>query len=128
MTRGSAPRTMRPLGKDLHMLGGLGNLAGLIKQARQMKEQMERIQEELEHRSYQADAGAGLVVATVNGKGDLTNIRIDPKALEDVEMLEDLIKAAVGAASAKAREAIKGEMERMAGGLNVPGLTELLGQ
>lgn len=110
------------------MLGGLGNLAGLLKQAKQMKEQMERIQEELEHRSYQADAGAGLVVATVNGKGDLTNIKIDPKALEDVEMLEDLIKAAVGAASAKAREAIKQEMERMAGGFNVPGLTELLGQ
>ena len=80
------------------MLGGLGNLAGLIKQARQMKENMDQLQAELERRTYTADSGAGLVVATVNGKGELTDIRIDPKAVEDVEMLEDLIKAAVGAA------------------------------
>lgn len=109
------------------MLGGLANLAGLMKQARQMKEQMEQIQAELERRTYDADAGAGLVVATVNGKGELTNIRIDPKAAADVEMLEDLIKASVGAATAKARDAAKAEMARLTGGLNLPGLSEMLG-
>ncbi len=109
------------------MLGGLGNLAGLIKQARQMKENMDQLQAELERRTYTADSGAGLVVATVNGKGELTDIRIDPKAVEDVEMLEDLIKAAVGAAGAKARDAMKEEMTRLTGGLNLPGLSEMLG-
>jgi len=109
------------------MLGGLGNLAGLLKQARQMKENMEQMQAELERQTFQADAGAGLVTATVNGRGDLTDIRIDPRAVQDVEMLEDLIKAAVGAASAKARDAMKAGMARLTGGLNLPGLSDMLG-
>jgi len=109
------------------MLGGLGNLAGLLKQARQMKENMEQMQAELERQTFQADAGAGLVTATVNGRGELTDIRIDPRAVQDIEMLEDLIKAAVGAASAKARDAMKAGMARLTGGLNLPGLSDMLG-
>ncbi len=109
------------------MLGGLGNLAGLLKQAKQMKEQMEQMQAELERRTFDADAGAGLVIATVNGKGDLVGIKIDPKAVSDIEMLEDLVKAAVAAANAKSREAVKAEMARLTGGLNLPGLSEMLG-
>ncbi|MBN1491626.1 MAG: YbaB/EbfC family nucleoid-associated protein [Phycisphaerae bacterium] len=109
------------------MLGGLGDLAGLLKQAKQMKSQMEQMQAELEKKTFEADAGAGLVVATVNGKSDLTDIRIDPKATEDVEMLEDLVKAAVAAAAAKARDAVKDEMAKLTGGLNLPGLGGLLG-
>lgn len=110
------------------MLGGLGNLAGLIKQAKQMKEQMDQLQAEMERRTFSADAGAGLVVATVNGKGELTDVKIDPKAAQDVEMLEDLVKAAVGAATTKARDGMKEEMTRLTGGLNLPGLSEMLGQ
>ena len=109
------------------MLGGLGDLAGLLKQAKQMKSQMDRIQAELEGRSYEAEAGAGLVVATVNGRSELTCIKIDPKAVEDVEMLEDLVKAAVSAAANKAREAVKDEMAKLTGGLDLPGLSGLMG-
>ncbi len=109
------------------MLGGLGNLAGLLKQARQMKEQMDQVQADLERRSFEATAGAGLVTATVNGKSELTDIKIDPRAVQDIEMLEDLIKAAVGAATAKAREAVKEEMLKLTGGLNLPGLSDMLG-
>lgn len=109
------------------MLGGLGNLAGLLKQAKQMKENMDQLQAEMERRAFTADAGAGMVVATVNGKGELTDIKIDPKAAQDVEMLEDLVKAAVGAATTRARDGMKEEMARLTGGLNLPGLSEMLG-
>jgi len=108
-------------------LGGLANLPGLLKQAKQFKEQMEQMQAELESRSYTADAGAGLDPATVNGKGDLSNIKIDPKAAGDIEMLEDLIKAAISAAAAKAKDASQQEMMKMTGGLNLGGLTDMLG-
>ena len=110
------------------MLGGLGNLAGLLKQAKQMKEQMDQLLAEMERRAFTADAGAGLVVVTVNGKGELTDIKIDPKAAQDVEMLEDLVKAAVGAATVKARDGMKEEMAKITGGLNLPGLSGMLGQ
>jgi DNA-binding YbaB/EbfC family protein len=113
--------------KEPRMLGGLGNLAGLLKQAKQMKENMDQLQAEMERRTFNADAGAGLVVATVNGKGELTNIKIDPKAAQDIEMLEDLVKAAVGAAAAKARDGMKEEMAKLTGGLNLPGLSDMLG-
>lgn len=109
------------------MLGGLGNLAGLLKQAKEMKTTMERVQAELAQRTFSADAGAGLVAATVNGKGDLTSVRIDPKATADVEMLEDLVKAAVGAAMTKAQEAKNAEMAKLMGGFNLPGISEMFG-
>lgn len=107
-------------------LGGLANLPGLLKQAQQFKSNMEQMQAELESRSFTADAGAGLVTATVNGKGDLTAIKIDPKAVSDVEMLEDLIKAAVTAASTKARDGAQQEMAKLTGGLNLGGLGDML--
>lgn len=110
------------------MLGGLGNLAGLIKQAKQMKENMDLLQAEMERRTFVADAGAGMVTATVNGKGELINIKIDPKVAQDVEMLEDLVKAAVCAAGVKARDGMKEEMAKLTGGLNLPGLSEMFGQ
>jgi DNA-binding YbaB/EbfC family protein len=113
--------------KERAMLGGLGNLTGLLKQAKEMKAQMEQLQSELTNRTFTADAGAGLVTATVNGKGELTDIKIDPKAAEDVEMLEDLIKAAVGAAGETARNAVAQEMAKVTGGLNLPGLSDMLG-
>ncbi len=109
------------------MLGGLGNLANLMKSAKEMQAQMAKMQAELATRRYEADAGGGLVRVTVDGKSTLVDIRIDPKALEDAELLEDLVKAAVCAAAAKSQEAMKGELASLTGGLNIPGLTDMLG-
>ncbi len=109
------------------MLGNLGNLAGLMKSAAALQGQMARMQEELARRRFDADAGAGMVRATVDGKGTLLDVKIEPAAVEDVELLEDLIKGAVGAAVAKSQEAMKTELAGLTGGLNIPGLTEMLG-
>ncbi len=109
------------------MFGNLGNLAGLLKGAKQMQEQMAKMQAELASRRYDGQAGGGMVRATVDGKCTLVDIRIEPQAVDDVELLEDLIKAAVSQASGKAQEALKQEMTAMTGGMNIPGLTDMLG-
>lgn len=109
------------------MFGKLGDLAGIMKQAKAMQEDMKKLQESLEQRRYEAEAGAGMVRAQVDGRGSLIDIKIDPKAVEDVEMLEDLVKAAVSAATQKAQEAVKEEMAQMTGGMNIPGLSGLFG-
>ena len=109
------------------MLGGLGNFANLIKQATQMKENMASWQEELARRTYEAEAGGGMVRAIVNGKGELADIKIENQATEDVEQLEELIKGAVSAASRKAHDAAKDELAKLTGGMNLPGLQDMLG-
>ena len=109
------------------MLGGLGNLAGILKSAKEMQGQMAKLQAELATRRYHGEAGGGMVRATVDGKGTLVDIKIDPQAAQDIELLEDLVKAAMGAATAKSQEAMKNEMASLAGGLNIPGLTDMLG-
>jgi hypothetical protein len=109
------------------MLGGLGNLANLLKQAGQMKENLAKLQDELAARTFEAEAGAGLVKAVVNGRGELVDLKIEPRAVEDVELLEDLIKGAVGAASRKAREGAKEELAKLTGGINLPGFEDMLG-
>ncbi len=109
------------------MLGGLGNIAGLLKTAKDFQGNLAKLQEELATRRYEAEAGGGMVRATVDGKSVLVDIRIDPKALADGELLEELVKSAVCAATAKSQEAMKGEMASLTGGLNLPGLTDMLG-
>lgn len=109
------------------MLGGLGNIAGLLKSAKEMQAQMAKMQAELARRRYDADAGGGMVHVTVDGKCTLIDVKIDPQAVRDVELLEDLVKAAVCAATAKAQETMKNELAAMTGGLNIPGLAEMLG-
>ncbi len=108
------------------MFASLGNLAGLFKQAKQLQENVQRVQEELAERVYDAEAGGGLVTASVNGRQELVSIKVDPKATEDVELLEDLVRAAVGTALTKAREAARAEIAQLTGGMNLPGLTDLL--
>ncbi len=109
------------------MLGGLGNLAGLLKQAKGIQDRLAGFQKELESRRYQGDAGGGAVVATVDGKGTLVDIKIQPEAVTDVELLEDMIKGAVSVAANKARDAAKTEMAQLTSGINIPGLSDLLG-
>ncbi len=109
------------------MFGSLGNIAGILKSARELQSNLVKVQAELAARRYEAESGGGMVHATVDGRSNLVAIKIDPKATSDVELLEDLVKSAVGAATAKAQEAFKGEMASLTGGLNIPGLQDLLG-
>ncbi len=109
------------------MLGGLGDLAGLMRQAKQMKGRMDELQVELTTRRYAAESGAGAVTATVDGKGTLVDIRIKPEATADVELLEDLIKAAVGTAVKRAQQEMQAEMSKLTGGMNIPALGNMFG-
>ncbi len=105
----------------------LGNLAGMMGQFKDIQANMAKMQEELEKKTLEASSGGGMVTAKVNGKGDLLDVRIQPDTMasSDVEMLEDLVKAAVNAAVAKSRELMKEEMAKITGGLNLPGLENL---
>jgi len=114
--------------QESFMFGGLGNLAGILKQAKSLQENMQKMQEELAARRYEGDAGAGMVRAEVNGRMELVRIKIDPQAAGDVELLEDLVVAATAAAARKAQEAAKEEMARLTGGFDIPGLADMLGQ
>ncbi|MCK4661117.1 MAG: YbaB/EbfC family nucleoid-associated protein [Phycisphaerae bacterium] len=108
------------------MLGGLGNLAGLLKNAREMQSKMAEVQDELASRRITAESGAGAVRATVDGHGMLVDLKIDPASTDDVELLEDLVKAAVGAAVKKSRDQMKEEFAKLTGGFNMPGLSQML--
>lgn len=98
------------------------NLGDLMKQAQQMQEQMKQMQEELARKQVTADAGGGMVQATVNGRLELVKLKIDKTKIDpnDTEMLEDVIIAAVHAAQARAADTMKEEMQRMAGGMGIP--------
>ena len=100
-----------------------GNMNNLMKQAQKMQKQMEQMQEELEQRTVEATAGGGAVTAVVSGKKELMEVKINPEVVdeEDVEMLEDLIVAAVNEALRKADEMVNSEMSKLTGGLNLPG-------
>ncbi len=109
------------------MLGGLGNLTNLMKQAKQMQSQWGEMQKEILARRFEGEAGGGAVVATVDGRGMLIDIKISPNAIGDVELLEDLIKGAVAVAAKKAGETMQEELSKLTGGLNIPGLNEMFG-
>jgi len=103
-------------------LKNLGNLGEMMKQARQMQDKMAALQEELARKQIAADAGAGMVEATVNGKQELVKIKIDKQKIDvnDTEMLEAMIVSAVKAAQAKAQEMMKQEMQKTVGDLGIP--------
>lgn len=100
----------------------IGDLMGMMKQAKQLQEKMQAVQEEIAAMSIDGAAGGGLVSVVTNGKGDLKSIRIDPSLLkpEDVEIIEDLIVAAMSDARGKAEAAVAEKMQAMTGGLNLP--------
>lgn len=101
-----------------------GNMQAMARQAQKLQQQMAKMQEELEAKEFEASAGGGVVSAKVNGKHELLEIKIKPEAVdpEDVEMLEDMVKAAVNEAMRIAGEATEREMSKLTGGLNIPGL------
>ncbi|KAA3634400.1 MAG: YbaB/EbfC family nucleoid-associated protein [Calditrichaeota bacterium] len=104
--------------------GGLGNMGNMMKQVQQMQAKMEKIQAELEEMEIEGTAGGGMVKAVVTGKQDLVSITLDPEVVDkdDVEMLQDLIVAAVNQAKEKAAEIQAEHMSAVTGGLNLPGL------
>ncbi|GBQ50376.1 YbaB/EbfC family nucleoid-associated protein [Komagataeibacter sucrofermentans] len=99
------------------------NLAGLMKQATQMQARMEEMQAKLEDMVIEGSAGAGMVTLTMNGKGDMKSITIDPKLADpgEMEMLQDLILAASADARKKLDATASEEMKKVTGGLNLPG-------
>jgi len=103
------------------MAKGLGNI---MKQAQQMQQKIARLQQELEGREVEATSGGGMVTAVVNGKQQLLNLKIEKDAVdpEDVEMLEDLVTAAVNEAIKQSQEMMQQEMGKVTGGMNLPGL------
>lgn len=103
--------------------GGMGNMNNMIKQAQKMQKDMMKVQEELEQRQIETSAGGGAVTVVVTGKKELVSINIKPEVVdpEDVEMLQDLILAAVNEAIRKAEEMVSGEMSKLTGGLGLPG-------
>jgi len=109
------------------MFGNLGNFAGLLKSAKDLQANMAKMQEELANKRFDGDAGGGMVRAIVDGRGTLVDVKIEADAAKDLELLEDLVKAAVCAATAKSQEAARNEMAAMTGGMNIPGLSDLLG-
>ncbi len=108
---------------------GLGNINALLSQAKQVQEKMARIQEELKTKTVEAGAGGGMVAVKVNGDGQLLSLKVDPEVVDaqDVEMLEDLIVAAVNEGLRQAKEMANEEMAKVAGGMNVPGLSQMFG-
>ena len=96
-----------------------GNMNNLMKQAQRMQRQMEESQKELEAAEFTAAAGGGAVEVTVTGKKEVTKVKIDPDAVDpdDVEMLEDVIMAAVNEALRKAEDASAASMSQLTGGL-----------
>ena len=98
------------------------NLAGLMKQAQQMQSKMQDMQDQLAKLEIAGEAGAGLVRVTLNGKGEMRRLHIDPKVVDpaDTEMLQDLIVAAHRAAQDKVEAAAAEEMQKLTGGLNLP--------
>ncbi len=100
------------------------DLNKLFKTAKEMQEKLVRMNEELASKTVEASSGGGMVKVVMNGKQELLSIKIDPEVVDrdDVEMLEDLVLAAVNEARTKVVEMVKQEMSNLAGGFPLPGL------
>ena len=110
------------LGKGM---GGLGDMAGLMKQAMEIRSNMDSIKDQLANETVEAASGGGMVKVVINGKMELLSLDIDPEIIEtgDREMLETLIAAAVNEGIRKAQDLLKNKMSELTGGIDIPGLT-----
>ncbi len=102
--------------------GGMGDMAGMLRQAQKMQKDMARIQEDLKERIVEGSAGGGVVKAFVNGQQELVSLKIDPSAVDpqDLSMLEDLVTAAVQNGLKASRELMQAEMQKATGGMGLP--------
>ncbi len=107
---------------------GMPNMGQLLKQAQKFQAKMSELQEELNQRTVDASAGGGMVTVVANGRQEVLSIAIDPEVVDpnDVEMLQDLILAAVNDALNRAKEMTSEEMGKLTKGMNIPGLPGLM--
>lgn len=103
---------------------GMPNMGNLLKKAQQLQEKMAKLQEELSEKTVETSAGGGMVTVIATGKQEIASIKIDPEVVnqEDIEMLEDLVLAAVNDALFQAKQMVTEEMSKLTGGVNIPGL------
>jgi len=96
----------------------------MVKQLQEAQARMEQLQQELAARQIEGSAGGGMVKAVMNGRHEIISLKIDPQVVDrdDVEMLEDLVAAAINDARARVDEMVRAEMSRLTGGLAIPGL------
>lgn len=104
------------------MFGKMGQMQGMMKKVQKMQADMKKMQEELKTRTIEASVGGGAVTVVMNGEKIIESIKINPSAVdpEEVDMLEDLVKAAVNEAGAKVDDLLSQEMGKVTGGLNLP--------
>ncbi|MCH8108046.1 MAG: YbaB/EbfC family nucleoid-associated protein [Chloroflexi bacterium] len=112
----------RHIRRNAARMSGQGG-RGQKSQAQQIQAQLEKVQEELESLTVEGSSGGGAVKVVMSGKQVVESVTIDPDAMEDVELLQELIVAAVNDASAKTQETMAQKMGSITGGLNIPGLT-----
>ena len=109
-----------------NQFGGFGgpNMQQLMRQAQKMQQDLLKMQQEMEEKQYEATAGGGVITAVVSGKRELVRVTIDPEAVDpdDVEMLQDMVVAAVNEAMRKAEADSAQNMSKLTGGLNLGGL------
>lgn len=104
-------------------------LGDIMREAQKLQTEMQRMQEEAKKKTVEASSGGGMVTVTATGGGEVVSIKIEKEAVnpDDVEMLEDLVLAAVNEALRRAQEMVQGEMSKLTGGLQLPGLPGLGG-
>lgn len=100
-------------------------LGSIMEQAQQLQERLSRLQEDAAAKTVEASSGGGMVTAKMSGKLELLSLRIEPEAVKsgDVEMLQDLVTAAVNQAIRQAQQLMTDEMKALTGGLKIPGLS-----
>lgn len=101
---------------------GGGNIKNLLKQANMMKEQMEKLQKEAGEKIVEASSGGGMVTVVARAKGEVISIKIEPAIVQDddLEMLQDLITAAVNEALSRGQDLMRNEVSKLTGGLGIP--------
>ena len=106
--------------------GGMmpGNMNQILKQAQKMQDNMQKMQQELEAKEFEVSVGGGAVTVKVNGKKEVLDVTMKPEVVDpdDIEMLQDLVISAVNEALRKVDDAQSSQMNKMAGGMNIPGL------
>lgn len=102
----------------------MGNMGKMMKQVQKMQADMAKMQEEMVHKTVETTSGGGMIKVVANGKQELVSIEINPEAVdpEDVEMLQDMILAAVNEALRQSQEMVAKEMSKITGGMKIPGL------
>jgi DNA-binding YbaB/EbfC family protein len=105
-------------------MGGMGNMQGMLQKMQKMQAEMQKSQADIEGRTFETTVGGGAVTVVVNGKKELVSVKIAPSAVdpEDVEMLQDLIVAAVNEGLRQVNEVTEQEMGKITGGLKLPGM------